>query len=170
MVARAAVSTVTINRLLGFETYLPTPDNSKMIKAPAIDSTRPDGWETRAPSHSLLELPAEVAAQGYDCFDLSMLHLPSVERAYLADVRAAFEDAGVEIFQLLIDTGEIGSPDAARKQRRHHPHQVLDRAGGRSWALVACAMCPAIANRRPKRCARQRTPSASSLTSPSNAA
>ena len=111
MVARAAVSSVTINRLLGFETYLPTPDNSKMIKAPAIDSTRPDGWETRAPSHSLLELPAEVAAQGYDCFDLSMLHLPSVERAYLADVRAAFEDAGVEIFQLLIDTGEIGSPD-----------------------------------------------------------
>ena len=69
MVARAAVSSVTINRLLGFETYLPTPDNSKMIKAPAIDSTRPDGWETRAPSHSLLELPAEVAAQGYDCFE-----------------------------------------------------------------------------------------------------
>ena len=169
MVARAAVSSVTINRLLGFETYLPTADNSKMIKAPAIDSTRPDGWETRAPSHTLLELPAEVAAQGYDCFDLSMLHLPSVERAYLADVRAAFEDAGVEIFQLLIDTGEIGSPDP-KKAAPASPTPSSGSSGRPSWALVACAMCPAIANRRPKRCARQRTPSASSLTSPSNAA
>ena len=112
MAARAAVSSVTINRLLGFETFLFDDESSNMVKAPAIDSTRPDGWATKAPSHTLLELPAEIAAQGYDCYDLSMLHLPSIDRAYLAEARAAFEDAGVEIFQLLIDTGEVGSPDA----------------------------------------------------------
>lgn len=111
MVARAAASCVTINKLLGFETYLPNAENSKMVKAPAIDSTRPDGWQTEAPSHTLLELPAEMAAHGFDCYDLSMLHLPSLERSYLAEARAAFEDSGVEIFQLLIDTGEVGSPD-----------------------------------------------------------
>ncbi len=111
MAARAAVSCVTINRLLGYETYLLDAESSRMVKAPAIDSTRPDGWQTKAPSHSLLELPAEIAAHGYDCYDLTMLHLPSVERGYLAEVRAAFEDSNVEIFQLLIDTGEVGSPD-----------------------------------------------------------
>lgn len=111
MAARAAVSCVTINRLLGFETYLLDAESSRMVKAPAIDSTRPDGWQTETPSHTLLELPAEIAAHGFDCYDLTMLHLPSIERAYLADVRAAFEESNVEIFQLLIDTGEIGSPD-----------------------------------------------------------
>ncbi|MCY4538524.1 MAG: TIM barrel protein [Chloroflexi bacterium] len=111
MAARAAVSCVTINRLLGFETFLLDAESSKMMKAPAIDSTRPDGWQTETPSHTLLELPAEIAAHGFDCYDLTMLHLPSIERAYLADVRAAFEESNVEIFQLLIDTGEIGSPD-----------------------------------------------------------
>ena len=111
MAARAAVSSVTINKLLGYVTYLLDAESSKMVKAPAIDSTRPDGWEVETPSHTLLELPAEMSAQGYDCYDLTILHLPSIERSYLAEVRTAFAESGVEIFQLLVDTGEVGSPD-----------------------------------------------------------
>ena len=111
MAVRAAVSCVTINRLLGFETYLLDAESARMVKAPAIDSTRPAGWQTEALSHTLLELPAEIAAHGYDCYDLTMLHLPSIDRGYLAELRAAFEGSNVEIFQLLIDTGEVGSPD-----------------------------------------------------------
>ena len=111
MAARAAVSSVTINKLLGFVTYLLDDASSKIIKAPAIDSTRPAGWVFETPSHTLLELPAEMAAHGFDCYDLTMLHLPSIERSYLADLRSAFEESNVEIFQLLIDTGEVGSPD-----------------------------------------------------------
>ncbi|MCY3831629.1 MAG: TIM barrel protein, partial [Chloroflexi bacterium] len=57
-----------------------------------------------------------MAAHGYDCYDLTMLLLPSIDRGYLAEVRAAFEDAKVEIFQLLIDTGEVGSPDPDERQ------------------------------------------------------
>ena len=111
MATRAAVSSVTINKLLGYVTYLLDDASSKIIEAPAIDSTRPDGWQTETPSHTLLELPAEIAAHGFDCYDLTILHLPSIERGYLAEVRTAFEESGVEIFQLLIDTGEVGSPD-----------------------------------------------------------
>ena len=108
---RPALSSVTLNTLLGFVTYLLDDASSKMVQAPAIDSTRPDGWQTETPSHTLLELPAEIAAHGYDCYDLTMLHLPSIERGYLAEVRTAFAESGVEIFQLLVDTGEVGSPD-----------------------------------------------------------
>ena len=106
-----ALSSVTLNTLLGFVTYLLDDASSKMVQAPAIDSTRPDGWQTETPSHTLLELPAEIAAHGYDCYDLTILHLPSTDRSYLADLRSAFEESNVEIFQLLIDTGEVGSPD-----------------------------------------------------------
>ena len=132
MATRAAVSSVTINKLLGYVTYLLDDASSKIIEAPAIDSTRPDGWQTETPSHTLLELPAEMAAHGYDCYDLSCLQLPSIERGYLTELRAAFEDANVEIFQLLIDTGEVGSPDPQ------------ERSGGikhtRFWIEVAAEL------------------------------
>ena len=111
-----ALSSVTLNTLLGFVTYLLDDASSKMVQAPAIDSTRPDGWVVKTPSHTLLELPAEIAAHGYDCYDLAILHLPSTDRSYLAELRAAFEDAKVEIFQLLIDTGEVGSPDPEERK------------------------------------------------------
>ena len=132
MVARAAVSSVTINKLLGYVTYFLDAESSKMVKAPAIDSTRPEGWVFETPSHTLLELPAEMAAHGFDCYDLTMLHLPSVERSYLAELRAAFEESNVEIFQLLIDTGEVGSPDPE------------ERSAGiehtRFWIEIACEL------------------------------
>ena len=108
---RPALSSVSLRKLEGYVTYLLDAESSKMVKAPALDSTRPDVWETATPSHTLLELPAEMAAHGYDCYDLTMLLLPSIDRGYLAEVRAAFEESNVEIFQLLIDTGEVGSPD-----------------------------------------------------------
>ena len=108
---RPALSSVSLRELEGFVTYLLDAESGKMVQAPALDSTRPQEWETTTPSHTLLELPAEMAAHGYDCYDLTMLLLPSIDRGYLAEVRAAFEDSKVEIFQLLIDTGEVGSPD-----------------------------------------------------------
>ena len=109
--ARPALSSVSLRKLEGFVTYLLDAESSKMVQAPALDSTRPVEWETATPSHSLLELPAEMAAHGYDCYDLSILLLPSIDRGYLAELRSAFEASNVEIFQLLIDTGEVGSPD-----------------------------------------------------------
>ena len=165
---RPALSSVTLNKLLGYVTYLLDDASATMVKAPAIDSTRPEGWATETPSHTLLELPAEIAAHGYDCYDLTMLHLPSIERSYLAEVRSAFEESNVEIFQLLIDTGEVGSPGPARKQRRRRPYQVLDRGRG-GVGRERCALCArATASPRRRPCLNAPQPSARSSILPSN--
>ena len=65
----------------------------------------------REPSLDLQDFPAAVAAGGINCVDLCIQHIPSIEPAFLADLRAAFKAADVELYQLLIDLGEIGSPD-----------------------------------------------------------
>lgn len=61
------------------------------------------------PTLDLLDFPAEVAAHGINCVDLCIQHIPSIEPDYLADLRSAFASAGVELYQLLIDLGEIAS-------------------------------------------------------------
>ena len=59
----------------------------------------------------LLDVPAAAAAHDFYSFDLSVYHLPNIERAYLDELRSAFADAGVELFQLLIDTGDVDSSE-----------------------------------------------------------
>ena len=65
----------------------------------------------QTPTLNLLDLPAEVAARGINCVDLCIQHIPNIEPGYLAELRSAFESAEVELYQLLIDIGEVGSPD-----------------------------------------------------------
>lgn len=101
----AAVSTVTLMKALGKPMYELDAATGQQVGAPselaAID---------------LLDVPAAAAAHGFHSFDLSVYHLPSIERGYLADLRAAFADANVELFQLLIDTGEVACVDADERQ------------------------------------------------------
>ncbi|MCY3978926.1 MAG: TIM barrel protein [Chloroflexi bacterium] len=96
----AAVSTVTLMKALGNPMYELDADSGQQTGAPV-----------EPPSIDLLDVPAKAASQGFYSFDLSVYHLPSIERGYLADLRAAFENAGVELFQLLIDTGDVDSAD-----------------------------------------------------------
>ncbi len=63
------------------------------------------------PTLDLRDFPAEAAAHGIHCVDLCIQHIPSIEPSYLAELRAAFESADVELYQLLIDLGELASPD-----------------------------------------------------------
>lgn len=80
-----------------------------------------DGYKTvsgafrQKPTLDLLDFPAEVAAGGINCVDLCIQHIPNIEAGYLAELRAAFETAEVELYQLLIDIGEVGSPDPAER-------------------------------------------------------
>ncbi len=67
------------------------------------------------PTLDLLDFPAEVAAHGIHCVDLCIQHIPNIEPGYLAELRAAFESADVELYQLLIDIGEVGSPDPTER-------------------------------------------------------
>ncbi len=111
MAARAAVSTVTLKNALGFQAYALDLEMDKMVEQPHEHLSPPPGYNPAQARLDLLDAPAEVAAHGFDCFDLSILAVRSIERGYLAELRSAFEEAGVEIFQLLVDIGEIGSPD-----------------------------------------------------------
>lgn len=65
----------------------------------------------QTPTLDLLDFPAEVAAHGINCVDLCIQHIPNIEPGYLAELRSAFESANVELYQLLIDIGEVGSPN-----------------------------------------------------------
>ncbi len=115
MVTRAAVSTVTLRMALGFQAYALDIERNKMVEKPHEHVSPPPGYEFKPPALTLLEVPAEVAAHGFDCFDLSILQIPSIEWGYLAELRSVFEEAHVEIFQLLIDIGEVGSSDPGER-------------------------------------------------------
>ena len=65
----------------------------------------------QTPTLDLLDFPAEVAAHGINCVDLCIQHIPNIEPGYLAELRSAFESANVELYQLLIDIGEVASSD-----------------------------------------------------------
>ena len=96
----AAVSTVTLAKALGSPLYEMDADTGQQVGSPAEPATI-----------DLLDVPAAAASRGFHSFDLSVYHLPSIERSYLEDLRSAFEDTKVELFQLLIDTGEVASTD-----------------------------------------------------------
>lgn len=96
----AAVSTVTLMKALGKPMYEPDAATGRQAGEPVEPATI-----------DLLDVPAKAASHGFYSFDLSVYHLPSIERGYLADLRAAFEEAKVELFQLLIDTGDVDSAD-----------------------------------------------------------
>ena len=67
------------------------------------------------PKLNLLDFPAKVAAHGIHCVDLCIQHIPNIEPGYLAELRSAFESANVELYQLLVDIGEIASSDAEER-------------------------------------------------------
>ncbi len=75
----------------------------------AISSWSVDGLLTSG--FPLLELPAAMKAQGLGTLELCHFHLPSTEPEYLADFRAALTASDIELFSVLIDTGDIASPD-----------------------------------------------------------
>ncbi len=62
---------------------------------------------------SLLELPAELRAHGFETLQIVHFHLPSRDQAYLNELRAALDASGVTLDALLIDDGDLASPDGA---------------------------------------------------------
>ncbi|WP_375389598.1 sugar phosphate isomerase/epimerase family protein [uncultured Amnibacterium sp.] len=59
----------------------------------------------------LLELPARLADRGFGVVQLCHFQLPTRDAGYLADLRGALDDAGVTLDALLLDTGDLSSPD-----------------------------------------------------------
>ncbi len=102
MIARA-VSTWSLHRTLGRF----TGPNSAFTGGRFIDA------EPSPDRLSLLELPAVLQQRGYGAVQICHFHLPSRSPAYLGELRAALNDSGVELEALLIDDGDLTSPEAA---------------------------------------------------------
>jgi sugar phosphate isomerase/epimerase len=85
---------------------------------------------TISPAFSLLELPARIAAAGIHTLEICHFHLPSRDDEYLKQLRTAIEAAGVELWSLLIDSGDI----------THTTHSERDMAWVRGWLDVAGAL------------------------------
>ncbi len=58
----------------------------------------------------LLDLPAELAGNGYNAMQLCHFHLPSRSASYVSDFKTALSDSGVALHALLIDEGDITHP------------------------------------------------------------
>jgi sugar phosphate isomerase/epimerase len=64
---------------------------------------------------TLLDLPAEAAARGYQAIEVCHFHFPSTEPAYLEQLRSSFDAAGIKFDTLLLDYGDLTTTDATRK-------------------------------------------------------
>jgi hypothetical protein len=113
---RLSVSTWSLHRTLG-DPQIYGPESGQQIP---ID-THGRG------ALSLLELPAHLARFGITTLEICHFHLPSLDSGYLAELRAALADANVELFSLLIDSGDIVDPQ----------HGERDLAWISSWLDVA---------------------------------
>lgn len=64
---------------------------------------------------TLLELPAELAANGYSALEVGHFHIRDTSDTYLQKLRSAFEAAEIPFYTLLADYGDISNSDEARR-------------------------------------------------------
>ena len=65
----------------------------------------------------LLDIPAQVAAHGLGKLEICHFHLPSTDTEYVEKLRGALDSAGVELYTLLIDEGDITHPDPVERKK-----------------------------------------------------
>jgi sugar phosphate isomerase/epimerase len=116
---RLSVTTWSLHRALGL-TY---PDAPGQERQPARHTWGPG-------EVTLLELPSRVAAMGFQTMEICHFQIPSRDAAYLTDLRGALSAAGVQLFSLLIDDGDLTHPD----------HHARDRAWIGGWIDTAAAL------------------------------
>ena len=80
----------------------------------------------------LVDVPAHMAQHGITTLEVCHFHLPSTDAAYIQRLRAAVEAAGVELYSMLIDGGDIVAPDPAQR--------AADMELTQSWIDIASAL------------------------------
>lgn len=78
---------------------------------------------------SLLDVPQVVAEMGIPHLEICHFHFPRVDAEYIAELRGRLAQANVQFLTLLIDTGDITSPDPDTRAR--------DLAHIRRWIEIA---------------------------------
>lgn len=114
---RLSVSTWSLHRTLGRP-----PAYGPATSQPAW--TPPDG------ATPLTALPAKLAEFGIHTLEICHFSLPSTASAYLDELRAALDAAGIELWSLLIDGGDMTDPE----------HGARDLAWIQGWLPVASAL------------------------------
>ncbi|MCA9836484.1 MAG: sugar phosphate isomerase/epimerase [Trueperaceae bacterium] len=104
--ARYSVSTWSLHRELG----------DPGLYGPDLGDKVPEFGYERG-QLSLLELPEKIAQFGIHTLEIVHFHLPSRDLAYLDELRAAIENANVELFSLLIDSGDITDPNEGERHK-----------------------------------------------------
>lgn len=113
---RLSLSTWSIHRALG-PIYAPSQDGHLTRNAPDIGAV------------NLLDVPRMMAAQGVHALEICHFHFPSTAASYLRALRDVLDTAGVEIFSILIDAGDLTNADAHQRE--------ADLSWIRSWLDVA---------------------------------
>jgi sugar phosphate isomerase/epimerase len=116
---RLSVTTWSLHRALG----LSYPDAPGQERQPARETWGPG-------EVTLLDLPARVAAMGIYTMEICHFQIPSRDAGYLTDLRGALDDAGVYLFSLLIDDGDLTHPE----------HHARDRDWIGGWIDTAAAL------------------------------
>jgi sugar phosphate isomerase/epimerase len=80
----------------------------------------------------LTDVPQRMQEHGIGTLEICHFHFPSVSPDYLHTLRTAIEAAGVELFSILIDTGDISHPDS---RRREADIKLIER-----WMEIAAAL------------------------------
>ncbi|WP_337101345.1 sugar phosphate isomerase/epimerase family protein [Paenibacillus sp. YIM B09110] len=96
--------------------------------------------------HTLLELPAVAAERGYEAIEVCHFHFPDTSLAYLHQLRAAFQEAGVSFDTLLLDYGDLTSEEAARRtadlQLMRDWIDIASECGAKQIRIVAGEAAP----------------------------
>lgn len=80
----------------------------------------------------LVELPQQLKAHDIFLLELCHFHLPSTDATYLQTFRQALKENNIKLSSLLIDTGDIASPDDAKRNS--------DVQDIKSWIDVAAVL------------------------------
>ena len=113
---RLSVSTWSLHRQLG-PSWWDSPQQP--------EKTYGEPWGPGA--LTLLELPARLADFGVHTLEICHFHLQQLDDAYLEQLRESLDAAGVSLFSLLIDDGDITCPQ----------HQARDMAWIEGWLAIA---------------------------------
>lgn len=119
-VERLALSTWSLHRTLG----------APPITGPADPPPDRSADPLQQGALSLLDLPEKLRALGFAKLELCHFHLPTRDPAYLAELRGSLADAGITLWQLLIDAGDVTHPE----------HAERDLAWIEGWIDVAAAL------------------------------
>ena len=80
----------------------------------------------------LLDIPVQLQHHGITTLEVCHFHLPTTDAAYLHVLRNRFAATCVELFSVLIDAGDIATPDPAQR--------AIDTAFTQHWIEIAATL------------------------------